>query len=279
MSIHCRISTIVAVCCLFATVPIRAADSDNAIKQMLLRSNDYLGVVQSYWPRAAQGDIEAMIVVYNALNDCSWFSDKIRESDDINEFETLMRREDPNNLVYGRGIFYRCRNLVEHYDDYLGWEDLRLRAALAGDRGSRVMLVGEYFFYAHFYDVPREAFSYSPAAWLIEAIENRDSRMFSILAEAGESTPGMRDDMSPTVTAAWKLVTCHYGTDCSVPESMEDYCLYMTDECGQFDNMLAVIRHNAGGVEQFAAAQEIAAAYVRHIEDKRYDLLGLNLVW
>ena len=245
---------------------------------ILLRSNDYLELLNEHWPRISLGDVDSMVIAYNALNNCWWFREKLRQSSDVDEFVDLMKDEHPDMQEFGRSIYFQCRNVVDKYDLYPGWKSLRLRAAIAGDRHSRLMLVQTYYRQRYEKNAPREKFGYSPAEYLIEAIEDLDPNAFVFIA-LGEAPYGMREDSSPVISAAWWLAACHYSKNCLEPGSMALFCNAMASDCLKYANGMERIRAKVGSPERFSQAQQKAKELVRLVEDRLYEDLGLDLVW
>lgn len=247
-------------------------------QEILLRSNDYLDLLRRYWPRIRLGDVEAMVVSYEALNNCSYFREAIQKSENINDFDALMANEQQGMREFGRGIYYKCRELVDHYDDYPGWERLRLNAALAGDRYSQLMVVNDFYRYRGQNGFSRENISFSPAEFLIAALEDRDSKVCSLIA-AAEAPGGMRKDSSKVTTAAWMLVGCEYNDNCEDPSSMEVFCTMMSSECTKYANVRELIRAVVDNDQQFVQAQERARDLMAKIASRDWEELGLDLVW
>lgn len=243
---------------------------------LILYSNDYAELVEEHWPRIRLGDVGAMVVSFEALNNCWHFREAISASSDLDEFDREMAGQSPGMLKYGRGIFYKCKRLVERFDWYPGWQQLRLRAALAGDRGSQLALVKTFYHYR--LERPREEFPFSPAQFVFDALNDRDPKIFNLIA-AIDAPWGLRESNGPVVSAAWGLVYCHYKGDCESRESMERYCVFMAPECTLHQNVLEMIETEAGSEENFAAAQDMAGELISAIEQQRYEDLGLLLVY
>jgi hypothetical protein len=265
-----------AALALLSFLPASAEDvSERPPEERLMYANDWAAMVEEYWPKIALGDVDAMVVSYEALNSCSHFRDAILVSGDLNEFETEMAGEHPEMLRFGRGIFYKCKRLVERFDWYPGWQDLRLRAALAGDSHSRIALLRDFYYLRN--ERPRESFPFSPAEFVIEALDNRDPKLFTFAAVT-DAPWGIREENGLVVSSAWRLVYCHYKGNCRSRESMRVYCLFVAEECTRYDNLYQQIEAEAAGEHNFAAAQEMAAELIEAIEARRYDDLGLLIV-
>jgi hypothetical protein len=257
--------------------PISATEpKTTSPKDLILYSNDYAELVEEYWPRISLGDVDAMVVSYEALNNCWHFRQAISASNNLDEFELEMAGQHPEMLKFGRGIFYKCKQLVERFDQYPGWDQLRLRAALAGDRGSQLALVRD--FYRFRLERSREEFPFSPAQFVLEALDGRDPELFNMIAVI-DAPWGLRENNGAAVSAAWGLVYCHYKENCESSESMERFCVHMAPECTRYQNALEMIRYEAGNDENFVAAQDIAGELVAAIAQGRYDDLGLMLVY
>ncbi len=243
---------------------------------LILYSNDYAELVEEYWPRIRLGDVDAMVVSFEALNNCWHFREAISASNDLDEFDNEMAGQSLNMLKIGRGFFYKCKQLVERFDWYPGWKQLRLRAALAGDRASRLALVRD--FYRYRLERPREEFPFSPAQFVLDALGDRDPEIFNVIAVI-DAPWGLRERNGPVVSAAWGLAYCHYKGNCESRESMERYCVFMAPECTRYQNALEMIGAEAGSEKNFTAAQDMAGELISAIEQERYEDLGLILVY
>jgi len=244
--------------------------------ETLLYSNDFSELVEEHWPRIRLGDLDSMVISYEALNTCSHFREAISVSNDLDEFERAMAGQHPEMLKFGRGIFYKCKRLVERFDQYQGWGNLRLRAALAGHRGSRLAVVREFYRYRN--ERPREDVPFSPAEYALEALADRDPEIFKLIA-VFDAPWGLREQNGPVVSAAWGLVYCHYEGNCASRESMERYCVFMAPECTLYENALEMFEVKAGSDDNLAAARDMAGELITAVEEERYTDLGLLLVY
>lgn len=254
-----------------------AAEEDRSKKaaDIILYSNDHAALVAQYWPRIRLGDVDAMVIAFEALNTCWHFKDAVSAADDLDEFESEMAGQHPMMQKVGRGVYFKCKQLVEQFDWYPGWEQLPLRAALAGDPGSRLLLVRDFHRYR--LERPRESYPFSPAQFVLEALDDRDPELFLLIAIT-DAPYGLREQNGPVVSAAWRLVSCHYKGNCKSHESMERYCVFMAPECTQYKNAFELIEAESGGGENFAAAKEMADKLISAIERGLYEELGLILV-
>jgi len=257
---------------------VASSEVEEVVPQdILMRSNDYADVLAEYWPRISRGDANAMAVSFEALNDCWNFRDEISRASDINEFDEMMRKQSVTMQDYGRALFYKCKNIVDRFGEFPGWEKLRERAAIAGHRASRLFIVSDFYRFRH--ERPRESWPFSPAGFLIEALADKDPRVF-VLIGTGSAPWGVRMDSSPVTSAAWLLVFCHYWEkDCSGRESMETQCMHQTERCLADENFLDEIRDEAGGDEQFDRAIELSRELIQLVEQRDYEAMGLDLVW
>lgn len=273
---RCKIFKAAMACAVLAwlpTGPVPAEESQAASPgELIMYSNDYAELLEEYWPRISLGDVDAMVVSFEAMNICANFKDAISASETLDDFDEAMAGQHPGMIEFGRGIFYKCKRLVERFDWYPGWEQLRLRAALAGDPLSRVMLVSDYYRYRK--ERPREDFPYSPAEFVIEALDERSPEMLNFI-QVRDAPWGLREENGAVIETAWGLVFCHYYGKCETSESMARFCAMMTPECAHFDNALEMITSEAGGDENLAAAYEKADTLIAAIEQRRYGDLGL----
>lgn len=260
---------------LFPGTPAAASDAQ-AIQDILDTSNDYLELVREYWPKIRLGDVQAMTVSYDALNNCHHFKDAISSAESIDDLDELLNGSHPSQIVFARGIYFRCRKLVNFYDEFPGWQDLRLRAALAGDIRSKMFMV--YDFYRLRREAPRETFAFSPGGFLIESMQSGESMVFSSIGEMGVEY-GIRQDRSETTSIAWLLISCNIRGDCGEPSSMHAFCAFMTPECANASNLYQILRNRAGSDEAFAEAEQKALDLTSKIQQRRYAELDLDIVW
>ncbi len=249
---------------------------DPLSSDLLMYSNNYFDLLQEHWPRIRLGDADSMSVAFNTLNNCSFFAEKIRASESIDDFDLAMRDEHPEMQKFGHGIYFKCLDLVDHYAEYPGWQELRLRAALAGNTTEQLWLVKDFYRFRN--ERPRESFPYSPAGFLIDALEKGNRSALAIIA-IGEAPWGVRIDNDPLVSLAWLLLICDYSNDCDKASSMKRDCAFMTDNCLKYGNAFEMYLDRAGSTERFATAQEMAISLKHKVETRQYDDLGLDLVW
>ena len=249
---------------------------DPLSSDLLMYSNNYFDLLQEHWPRIRLGDADSMSVAFNTLNNCSFFAEKIRASESIDDFDLAMRDEHPEMQKFGHGIYFKCLDLVDHYAEYPGWQELRLRAALAGNTTEQLWLVSDFYRFRN--ERPRESFPYSPAGFLINALEKGNRSALGIIA-IGEAPWGVRIDNDPLVSLAWSLLICDYSNDCDKASSMKRDCAFMTDNCLKYGNVFEMYLDRAGSAERFATAQEMAISLKHKVETRQYDALGLDLVW
>jgi len=249
---------------------------DPLAADVLIHSNNYYELLQEHWPRISLGDADSMAIAFNTLNNCSFFSEKIRASESIDDFDVAMRDEHPEMQKFGHGIYFKCLELVDHYGKYPGWQDLRLRAALAGNTNEQLWLVKD--FYRSRNERPRESFPYSPAGLLVDALDNGHRTALAIIA-IGEAPWGVRIDNDPLISVAWFLLICEYMGDCDKTSSMKRDCEFMTDNCLKYANAYEMYLDRAGSEERFAKAQKMAIDLKQKVETRQYDELGLDLVW
>ena len=247
-----------------------------AIQDLLNTSNDYLELVREYWPKIRQGDAQAMTVCYDALNNCGHFKDAIAQAESIDDLDELLASRHSNDRKFARGIYYKCRNLVRHYDEFPGWQDLRLRAALAGDIRSKIFVTLDY--YRHRDERPRELLAFSPAEFLIDAMTSGDSMVFAAIGGLGVKY-GLRKDTTQTTSIAWELVSCKLRGNCGDASSMGVFCAFMTSECSQYSSAYEYFRDQAGSDDAYAIAQEKAEEIQMKVQQRRFEELDLNLIW
>ena len=246
------------------------------LTEMLSASNDYLELVRKYWPRVGSGDIQAMTVSFAALNNCGNFRSEISAADTIDDLEASLQGQHPQTITFAKGIYFKCKRLVEHYAEFPGWGNLRMQAALAGDIPSRIWLALEYYSYKD--SRPREDFPYSPGAFLTEAMAVGHPMVFALIGAFGHHRDILQDKSKASLIA-WSLLACKYHGGCDEPESMKYMCIFMTPECVNSENVLDMLRQRAGSDEVHTAAQRLADELYVKVQQKRFEELGLNLVW
>jgi len=259
--------------------PVSWADDESrtkALGDLLANYNDYLELVRDYWPQISQGDLLAMTVTYNALNNCAQFKDEISAADNVDDLEaSLQGKRAPTDIYFAKGVFYKCKSLVEHFAEFPGWEGLRLRAALAGDAHSKFRMALQYYRIDN--TRPREDFPFSPAQFLIDAMVAGDYTVFVTIAESAHHRTILKDKSKKTTTA-WFLLTCKYWDGCDKPESMDNVCRFMLPECLTSTSLLDMFRKR-GGDEVFAEAEILSEELHLALQQRRFEDLGINLVW
>jgi hypothetical protein len=83
-------------------LPTAAADAQETQKtqQILNTSNNYLELVREYWPRISLGNVQAMTVTYDALNNCWHFRDSISKAESIDDLDTLLADSHVSQLEF-----------------------------------------------------------------------------------------------------------------------------------------------------------------------------------
>lgn len=255
---------------------VHGQSEDRALPQILTTSNDYLELVRQNWPKIRVGDVLAMTVTYAALNNCGNFKDEISAAENVDDLEASLQGRGPQEILFAKGIYYKCKRLVENYAEFPGWGGLRLRAALAGDITSKIWMAFEYY---HNKDKqPRENTPYSPGAFLTDAMAAGHHMVFGMIAENGPYYDILQDK-SQTTRIAWWLLSCKYRDDCDKPDSMNIMCIFMVPECVGSENLFDVYRQRAGGEAIYTAAQRLADELYLKVQQRRFEELGLNLVW
>jgi len=249
---------------------------DQLVDKIYEASNDYLELTREYWPRAINGDLMGMLVTYRALNNCWHFKDAISAANNIDELDSLMQGQHPNNVLFAKGAYFKCKPLVEHFAEFPGWHDFRLRAALAGNVQAKVQVAMDYYYLGR--RRPLEELAFSPAEFLVDAIRARYPPVFGYIAETAESHSILKDK-SPTTIVAWWLLYCKYSKDCGKQESMASSCNFMVPACAKFKNLHEKIRHDAGAEETYVDATSLANELYIAVQQQRFDDLGINLVW
>ena len=183
-----------------------AASSETwSIQQVLNSSNDYLELAREYCPNVELGDPQSMSVCHEALNNCWHYRNEIAQVESVDDLDELLSGRHPGDALFARGVYFKCKTLVHHYDEFPGWKDLRLHAAIAGDIRSMVLVTFDYYRLRN--EIPRESISYSPGEFLVHAMRSGDSMVFSAIGVLHLGS-GLRLDTSPITSVAWQLVSC-----------------------------------------------------------------------
>jgi len=265
---------------LLVSVGLNTANADvedQTFEQILSRSDDYLSLARQYWPKAGEGDALAMSISYEALNSCIRYKDEISAADNVYDLEaSLTGRWHPTAIHLAMGVYSKCKRLVEHYAEFPDWETLRFRAAVAGDMRFKTWMA--IYYYENKNRRPREYFSYSPGEFLTDAMTAGHPTAFNLIAHFGPHTDILQDK-SLTTVVAWSLLSCKYRDDCATPESLLFDCMYTVPECVGAVSAFDLYRRRAGSEEIYTAAQVLADELYIKVQHKRFEELGLNLVW
>lgn len=253
-----------------------APSETQTIQHILNTSNDYLELAREYWPKISLGDTQAMTLSHEALNNCWHYKDEIAQAESVDDLDELLSGRHPGEGKFAKGVYFKCKRLVHNYDEFPGWQDLRLRAALAGDVRSRVLMAFDFYRFRN--ERTRESFPFSPGGFLVEAMRSGDPMVFSVIGILGVDY-GLRLDVSPITSVAWQLVSCRLRGDSGDPSSMSVFCSFMSPECVQWTNAHELLRHQAGGDEAFAKAEQEAEDIYANVQQQRFEELDLELVW
>lgn len=254
-----------------------ANDAENSrLGDVLNTSNNWLELVEEYWPKIDDGDVDAMVLTYNAINNCDTFKDAYLAADSIDDLPELLVGRNPEDIKFASGQYFRCRDLVRNVDRFPGWAGLRLRAALAGEPSSMTLLVVDFY---RLKDVqPRESLPFSPGQFITSLMDIQYPPIFDMIGVYGRYY-GILEDHSRTAELAWQILACEFRDVCDKPESIKQYCAYMTSECVEAKNLYDVYRFKAGSEENYERAAAMAGELHQKIVGRRYGTLGVNFVW
>ena len=199
-----------------------------AIQDILMTSNDYLSLVREHWPKVNAGSLQSMAIVYDAMNNCGHFKSAIQQADNVDKLEILLADRAPEDVDFAKGMYYKCKGLVESFNEFPGWDRLRLRAALAGDSRSRVYIAFAYYYQRD--TSPREEVPFSPAEYLTGAMQKGDPLVYGMIAHA-QPALRLRTDNSTVTTVAWGILECRFRGDCDRPSSLRAHCNFMKQDC------------------------------------------------
>lgn len=264
------------------TVAMSSASADEvdtdwlATQDILMTSNDYLALVREHWPKVSQGNVQSMAIVYDAMNNCGHFKSAIQQADNIDKLDALLTDRAPEDVRFAKGMYYKCRLLVDHYDEFPGWDRLRLRAALAGDSRSRIYIAFAYYYQRD--TSPREEVPFSPAEFLTGAMLDGDPLVFGMIAHV-QPALRLRTDYSTVTTVAWGLLECRFRGDCDEPASLRAHCYFMMPDCVEAENAFDFWKIRAGGDVPYAEAERKATDLLAKIRERRFEELDLDLVW
>jgi len=91
---------------------------------------------------------------------------------------------------------------------------------------------------------------------------------------------GMLRDASPQTALAWRLASCTLRGDyCHEPESMKAHCDFMSEDCVEAGSLYDLLRLQTGDEELFRRAVAQAREILRLASERRYEELGLVLIW
>lgn len=103
--------------------------------------------------------------------------------------------------------------------------------------------------------------------------------IFDMIGLLGASN-GMLRDASPQSELAWRLASCALrGNYCHEPESMKPRCDFMSDDCNAAESLYELLRLQTGDEELFRRAVAQAGEILRLASERRYEELGLVLIW
>lgn len=102
--------------------------AEQRIYRLLRTTDDLLPLVREHWPQAQNGDVHAMVIAFNAINNCSTFESAFRRAESIDDLDALLSTRHPRDREFAKGIYFKCKGLVERLDEFPGWRNLRLRA-------------------------------------------------------------------------------------------------------------------------------------------------------
>ena len=248
----------------------------NLVLDEYLASDNWLVFVQKYWDRAQAGDVEPMVRVHDALSTCGVFEKDIIAVSTIEEFEERLRKtRTETDINVGVTVYERCKPLVTEFDDFPGWERLQFQAALAGHPQSKARVVMSYYQNQNLLD--REDVPFSPAEFLIEAMESHEPEVFAMVGGFAEHF-GVLEDTSDANTYGWKLLGCRFGMECDTNKHFKAGCATSPPECEGAESLYDYYRNVIGDISYLAAEQRADELYAL-VLDSRWDELGVKYVW
>jgi hypothetical protein len=243
---------------------------------ILNTANNWYELVREYWPKSQLGDVDGMVVSYNALNNCYTYKDAVLAAESIDDIKRLLAGRTESDILFAQGLYFRCKELVNHFDEFPDWQGLRIRAAMGGDHSSMVSAAIDYYRLRN--ELHREEFPYSPGEFLMQLMVAGYPPVFDLIGEYGRHY-GILNDPSDEVQIAWFLLACKFRDVCDKPESIKQYCAYMMPECMNAENLYDVYRQMARDPLVYGAAEAIAHDLYSKILEKRFDELGVNFIW
>jgi Na+-transporting methylmalonyl-CoA/oxaloacetate decarboxylase gamma subunit len=256
-----------------------SATADNAMHPILaeyLETDNWLDFVQKYWDRAQAGEVEAMVRVHDALSTCSLFQKEINASETKEELETKLRESrHETDVNVGVSVFEKCKPLVSELHNFPGWGQLLFQAALAGHPQSKARVVIDYYINREYID--RDELPYSPAEFLIEAMESHQPEVFAMVGSFAEYY-SILEDTSDSNTYGWKLLGCRFGMECDTDKHFKAGCATSPPECDGAETLYDYYR-NVIGDDAYIAAKQRANNLHALVLEQRWDDLGINYVW
>lgn len=256
--------------------PAASGSPLSPILEEYLASQNWLEFVQKYWDRAQSGEVEPMVRVHDALSTCSVFEKDINASANKEEFKLrLQETRHDTDVSVGLTVFDRCKPLVPVLDQFPGWERLQFQAALAGHPQSKVRVVMSY--YQNQNVVDREDVPFSPAEFLIEAMESQEPEVYAMVGGFAEHFEVL-EDTSDANTYAWILLGCRFGMECGTDKHFKAGCATSPPECQGAESLYDYYR-NVIGDDSYLAAEQRADELYTLVLQQRWDELGINYVW
>ena len=266
-------------CGLVVAAPSAFAGNDKENQRLgniLYTSNNWYELVNEYWPRSRLGDVDAMVISYNALNNCYTFKDAVLAAESIDEIRLLLAGRAEEDILFAEGQYFRCKELVNHFDEFPDWQGLRIRAAMAGDHSSMVWAAIDYYRLQN--EISREEITYSPGEFLVQLMVAGYPPVFDMIGDYGRYYD-ILNDPSDESQLAWLLLACKFRDICDKAESIKQYCAYMMQECMNAENLYDVYRQKAHNPQVYATAEKMADDLYAKILEKRFDELGVNFIW
>ncbi len=285
MRVFSTVFFLVGITCLIVPTGDRlAAEEDLSdgtlvdVEQAFLESEDYYYFAKTYWARAASGDTYAMVMVHNALMWCDGMAEAIRRLPDAEAFAEKARKN-PNlaNKEFAQTMYHRCYNVAHHFDEFPGWESLRVQAALAGHSMAQVWTAIDMYVLESRGETDLNYEGLTPGPLLIQALASRDPSVYGHIGEAG-SQYGLLEDPSEVNARAWQLLACRFGRDCKSRASLDVYCATNFPNCHTANSLEGMLRSEWGN-DSYNAAWIRSAELKQLILEERWDELGLRIKW
>lgn len=248
------------------------------VEEAFLESEDYYHFAKTYWGQAASGDTDAMVMVHNALMWCDGLAEAIRHSPDSKSFSEKVKKDyGPQQKEFVMTMYHRCVNVVHHYEEFPGWQKLRVKAALSGHSMAQVWTAIDMYVLESRNETDVTYEGLTPGPLLIQALASHDPNVYGPIGETGTKY-GLLEDSSEVNARAWQLLACRFGRDCQSRASLDVYCATNLPDCHYARNLEELLQSRWGSAA-YDAAWDRSGELEQLIQEERWGELGLRIKW